>query len=459
MRSLRLIYIGFVLCRYRVDSIIFRLPWLASVRWLGFFNPFRYIRCRKLSRGESIRLAFEKLGPIFIKFGQVISTRRDFLPVDISDELAKLQDKAPPFSSKKAREVVEKSLGMPIEKLFYSFEDTALASASIAQVHAAILMTGEEVVVKVLRPNAIKQIHKDLRLIKTLAKWLQKFLKEGARVKPVELVEEFKHGLLNELDFYQEAGNAGQFREYAKNSSICYIPNIHWKYCGKHVLVMERVYGVSVANIEALKSRAVNLPYLAKSVIEMFFTQVFYDNFFHGDLHPGNIFINVDNVEKPYFSLVDFGVVGTLTLSDRQYIAENLLAFFNRDYFRIAELHLASGWLPKNTRAVEFASTLRAMCEPFFEKPLREISIGILLLRLFQAARQFHVNIQPQLILLQKNLLYVEGMGRQLDPDLDLWLTAKPFLESWLKKQIGPMAMLCRLFRQLPAEWLKFFVH
>lgn len=450
MKFFRLMYIGWILARYRIDGLLLTTPWFYPFRFFRLCNPFYYIPRRKQSRGLRIRLALEKLGPIFVKFGQVLSTRRDWLPEDIADELEKLQDDVKPFPGKKARAMIRKSLKKPVSELFKRFSDEALASASIAQVHAAELMDGTKIVVKVLRPNVDKQVECDISLLKLAARFCEAVLPKGNNARPMAIIEEFERNLKSELDLTLEAANAAQLRRNIQATDLAYVPDVYWEFCAKNVLALERVTGIPIAHMAALKTAKVDLKKLAERAIEMFFTQVFRDNFFHADLHPGNIFVSKKKPCDPTFVLVDFGVAGTLSPKDQRYIAENLLAFFKRDYQRVADLHVASGWLPVDTRAHEFATQIRAISEPFFEKPLKDISIGMLLLRLFQTARRFHIIIQPQLILLQKNLLHIEGISRQLDPDLDLWQTAKPFLENWLKKQIGPKAVLRKVCEQLP---------
>ncbi len=446
----RLIRIHFVLVRYNLDELILKTPWFYPFRFLRYFNPWYWILKNKLTRGERLRRALEDLGPIFIKAGQVLSTRRDLLPDDIVDELAKLQDKVPPFKGELAKKMIEESLGLPIESVFQSFDLTALASASIAQVHAATLLNGKSVVVKVLRPDIQKIIDCDVDLLRTLAHLANRYWPEARRFKPKEIVEEVSHTLHDELDLQREGANASQLRRNFQGSDWLYIPEIHWAYSRASILVMERIEGISIYNVEALRASGVNMKKLAERGIEIFFTQVFRDSFFHADMHPGNIFVNVKNPEAPQYIAVDFGIVGSLNTKDQRYLAENMLAFFKRDYQRVAELHVASGWLPPDTRIDQFEGAIRAVCEPIFERPLKDISFGHLLLRLFQTARRFNINIQPQLILLQKTLLNIEGVGRQLYPDLDLWTTAAPFLERWLKKQVGVKAFMHRVRENIP---------
>ncbi len=446
----RLIRIHFILVRYNLDEIIFAMPWFYPLRFLSYLNPWYWLLKNKLTRGERLRCAFEDLGPIFIKAGQVLSTRRDLLPDDIAIELAKLQDQVPPFSGVLAKKIIEKSLGEKIEVIFREFDATALASASIAQVHAATLLTGDAVVVKVLRPHIKKIIDRDLDLLRTLASVADRYIQRARYLKPKELVEEVAHTLYDELDLQREGANASQLRRNFLNSPLLYVPDIYWQYSRADVLVMERIYGIPIHNIAALKAAGINMQRLAERGIQLFFTQVFRDSFFHADMHPGNFFVNPDNLQDPQFIAVDFGIAGSLNTRDQRYLAENMLAFFKRDYQRVAELHVASGWLPPDTRIDQFEGAIRSVCEPMFERPLKEISFGQLLLRLFQTARRFNINIQPQLILLQKTLLNIEGVGRQIYPDLDLWSTAAPFLEKWLKKQLGVKAFFHRIRENLP---------
>lgn len=450
MKLFRLCYISFILARYGIDSIMLMVPWFYPFRFLAFLNPFHYFT-RHRARGERLRLAFEHLGPIFIKFGQILSTRRDWLPQDIIDELAKLQDRVPPFASEKAQAIIEKSLGQELTAFFSNFESQALASASIAQVHGAVLNSGQRVVIKVLRPNIGRAVARDLSLLKIAAKIVQRLLPIGRRVRFVEIIKEFERVLHCELDFRQEAANASQLRHYSQQSERSYIPKIYWDYCNDQILVMERIEGTPISDVKALQTQGRDMAQLGNNLIEMFFSQVFNDNFFHGDLHPGNVFVAR---EKPQLILVDFGVAGSLSTSDQRYIAENLLAFLKRDYQRVAELHQRSGWLPEQENMLEFAAAIRTISEPLFEQPLHAISIGHLLLSLFKTARQYHINIQPQLILLQKNLLYAEGLAQQLNPHLNLWQTIKPFLERWMKQQMGVQSLLRTSYDKLP-YWLE----
>lgn len=446
----RLMRINFILMRYNLDEFILKTPWFYPFRFLSYFNPWYWLLKNKLTRGERLRRALEDLGPIFIKAGQMLSTRRDLLPDDIAEELAKLQDQVPLFKGELARKIIEASLNLPIQDVFQEFDLTALASASVAQVHAAKLLNGKSVVVKVLRPAIHKIIDRDIDLLMTLAKLANRYWADARRFKPIEMVEEISHTLHDELDLQREGANASQLRRNFLASDLLYIPEIYWMYSRANVLVMERIEGIQIHNILALKASGMNMKKLAERGIEIFFTQVFRDSFFHADMHPGNIFVSTKNLENPQYIAVDFGIVGSLNTKDQRYLAENMLAFFKRDYQRVAELHVASGWLPPDTRIDQFEGAIRAVCEPIFERPLKDISFGQLLLRLFQTARRFNINIQPQLILLQKTLLNIEGLGRQLYPELDLWTTAAPFLDRWLKKQMGAKAFLRRIRENIP---------
>lgn len=446
-RLFRLIRINAILIRYNLDEIIFAIPLFYPLRFLSYLNPWYWFLKNKLSRGERIRLAIIALGPIFIKAGQILSTRRDLLPDDVADELAKLQDQVPPFSGQLAKKMIETALKSPLDSVFSTFDLTPLASASIAQVHAATLLNEKEVVVKVLRPHIKKIIDHDLDLLQTFAHFAEKYFEKTRRLKPKDIVAEISRTLYDELDLMREGANASQLKRNFQHSKELYIPIIYWPYCRENVLVMEKIEGISVNNISALKAKGFDMKKLAEIGINIFFTQVFRDSFFHADMHPGNIFVNSHTIQ---YIVVDFGIVGSLNTEDQRYLAENMLAFFKRDYQRVAELHIASGWLPPSTRIDQFAGDIRAVCEPIFEKPLKDISFGQLLLRLFQTARRYQINIQPQLILLQKTLLNIEGIGRQIYPELDLWSNAKPFLEKWLKRQVGPRAFVRRVRENIP---------
>ncbi len=429
-----------------LDELVLKTHLFRPVRYLAIFSPNYWLRKPSEPRGVRIRKTLEDLGPIYIKFGQALSTRKDILPDDIADELVKLQDKVPPFSNELAIQVIEEQLGEKVTAAFAKFDDSPLASASVAQVHTATLHTGEEVIVKVLRPHIEKSIHADIGLMYEVAKLAEKFWPDAKRLRALEVVSEFEKTLLDELDLVREAANAVKLRDNFKDSNALYIPEIHWKFTRKKVLVMERIHGIPVGEIDLLREKGANFKLLAERGVETFFTQVFRDNFFHADMHPGNIFVDLPDK----YIAVDFGIVGTLTLSDQRYLAENFLAFFNRDYRRVADMHIESGWVPSTTRVEDFEAAIRSVCEPIFDKPLKDISFGLLLLRLFQTARRFDMVVQPQLILLQKTLLNIEGLGRQLYPDLDLWQTAKPFLENWFHERIGPKAKIKQALKQFP---------
>ncbi|MCX7088901.1 MAG: ubiquinone biosynthesis regulatory protein kinase UbiB [Methylococcales bacterium] len=443
---LRLIHIQWVLMFHGLDELVLKTHLFRSIRFLAILSPYYWARKKSDPRGVRIRQALEDLGPIYVKFGQALSTRKDLLPEDIADELVKLQDKVPPFSSDVARAIIERELGQPIDVCFAEFDDIPLASASVAQVHTATLNTGEHVIVKVLRPDIEDRIHSDMALMYELARIAEKFWLDAKRLRVMEVVVEFEKTLLDELDLVREAGNAAKVRRNFDKSDILYVPEVHWELTRRNVMVMERIYGLPVGDIEGLRAGGADFKLLAERGVEIFFTQVFRDNFFHADMHPGNIFVEL----PAKYIAVDFGIVGSLSSSDQRYLAENFLAFFNRDYQRVAQMHIESGWVPSNTRLEEFESAIRSVCEPIFEKPLKDISFGLLLLRLFQTARRFDMVVQPQLVLLQKTLLNIEGLGRQLYPELDLWQTAKPFLENWFKDRLGPKAKLKKLAQQFP---------
>lgn len=449
-RIFRLIRINFILMRYNIDELILGTHWFFPLRFFVYFNPYYWTSNNKLTPGERIRLALEELGPIFVKAGQIISTRRDLLPDDIAIELSKLQDRVPPFAGTTARDIIEDALKRSIHDTFSEFDMIPLASASIAQVHAATLHTGESVVVKVLRPNIKKIIDRDIDLLMSLATIAEKYWERARHFKPILLVDEVAQTLNDELDLNREGANASQLRRNFAHSETLYIPKIFWAYTHTNILVMERIHGIPIHDIDRLKAAGVNMKKLAERGIEIFFTQVFRDSFFHADLHPGNIFVSDKDPENPTYIAVDFGIVGSLSHDDQRYLAENMIAFFKRDYQRVAELHIACGWLPPDTRVDQFEGAVRSVSEPIFEQPLRNISFGQLLLRLFQVARRFNINIQPQLVLLQKSLLSIEGLSRQIAPDLDLWSTASPQIEKWLKKQIGFKAFVRRFRDNLP---------
>ncbi|MGJ0515094.1 MAG: ubiquinone biosynthesis regulatory protein kinase UbiB [Methylomicrobium sp.] len=442
----RLIHINWVLVFHGLDELVLKTHLFRPIRFLAALSPYYWLRRRNEPRGVRIRKTLEDLGPIYVKFGQALSTRKDLLPDDIADELVKLQDRVPPFPNEVAWRIIEEELGMTIGEAFADFDPTPLASASVAQVHTAVLHTGEKVVVKVLRPDIEDRIHSDIALLYELARFAERFWSDARRLRPLEVVAEFEKTTLDELDLIREAANAAKLRRNFENSDIIYVPEIHWPLSRQKVMVMERIQGIPVGEIEQLKAGGADFKLLAERGVEIFFTQVFRDNFFHADMHPGNIFVDL----PAKYIAVDFGIVGSLSLSDQHYLAENFLAFFNRDYRKVAKMHVESGWVPNTTRIEEFESAIRGVCEPIFEKPLRDISFGQLLLRLFQTARRFDMHVQPQLVLLQKTLLNIEGLGRQLYPELDLWQTAKPFLEKWFQERMGPKAKLNQLMAHFP---------
>ena len=451
-RMFRGVFIVWVLLRHGLDVLL-----LESVNHTGLRLVSKLVsvgRTLKAPRGQRIREALEQLGPIFVKLGQVRSTRRDLLPLDIADELAKLQDRVPPFSSDIAVAAVERALGKPIDQIFVSFDRTPIASASIAQVHFAVLRDRNglqrEVAVKVLRPDMLSAIDKDLSLMRLMARLLERLSADGRRLKPREVVAEFDKYLHDELDLVREASSAAQLRRNMEGLNLVLIPEMLWDYCTTNVLVMERMHGVPISQVDRLRAAGVDISKLARDGVTLFFTQVFRDGFFHADMHPGNIQVSLDPQTFGRYISLDFGIVGTLTSVDKEYLAQNFVAFFRRDYKRVAELHIESGWVPAATRVDELEAAVRAVCEPYFDRPLKEISLGLVLLRLFQTSRRFQVEIQPQLVLLQKTLLNVEGLGRQLDPELDLWATAKPFLEQWMLKQVGPQRLWSELKAQAP---------
>ncbi|MEY8204979.1 MAG: ubiquinone biosynthesis regulatory protein kinase UbiB [Bermanella sp.] len=455
----RLLTLFYVFSKYRLDVFVpvALLPWyLRLAFWLAPWrlNPIP----KRVAKGKRLRLALIALGPIYIKFGQLLSTRRDILDDELADELAKLQDKVPPFGHDAAIKLIEEALGERVSKVFKSFTDTPLASASIAQVHAATLHSGEEVVVKVIRPDLQKTIRKDIKLMALAARLVERYSRDGKRLRPVEVIRDYEHTILGELDLMSEAANTSQLKRNFKDSELLYVPEVHWDYCRANVMVMERIYGTPVANIDELTARGTNMLLLAERGVEIFFTQVFRDSFFHADMHPGNVFVSYDTPQSPQYIAIDCGIIGTLDESDQDYLARNLLAFFNQDYHEVARLHVESGWVGEGTKINEFEAAIRSVCEPIFEKPLSEISFGQLLLRLFQTARRFNMEVQPQLVLLQKTLLNIEGLGRQIYPELDLWNTAKPYLERWMKQRMGPKAFIKELKRQAPA-WINHAPH
>ena len=428
---------------------------LARILWVGLrFRLYRFVPRLAGSNDETravrLREALEALGPIFVKFGQVLSTRRDLLAADLADELAKLQDRVPPFAPELAIAQIEQSLNKKILDAFATFEREAVASASVAQVHFATLKDGTEVAVKVLRPGVERAIARDVLLLETAAGLLELLWADGRRLKPREVVAEFARHLDDELDLMREASNASQLRRNFADSSLLLVPQIYWDYCSQRVMVMERMRGTPISRIDTLRGKGVDIPRLARAGVEIFFTQVFRDGFFHADMHPGNILVATEGELRGRYIALDFGIMGTLSEVDKNYLAQNFLAFFNRDYTRVAQAHLDAGWVPPETRIDEFEAAIRAVCEPIFARPLKEIFFGRLLLRLFQTSRRFNVEVQPQLVLLQKTLLNIEGLGRELDPELDLWKTAKPYLERWMVEQIGWRGLVRNIRKEAP---------
>lgn len=454
MRLFRLLRIALVAYRYGLDRMILDNGSAFGVLGRVLLAAQKLMFWRDFSAPRAVRLrqALEDLGPIFVKFGQVLSTRRDLLPLDLADELAKLQDRVPPFSSALAVAELEAAYGKPVDQVFAVFSREPVASASVAQVHFATLPDGREVAVKILRPGIRPVIDHDIGLLQVAAALLEKLWADGRRLKPREVVAEFDKYLHDELDLMREAANCSQLRRNFANSDLLIVPEVYWDWCTHNVMVMERMHGIPISQTEALRAAGVDIPRLAQAGVEIFFTQVFRDGFFHADMHPGNIFVATGAAVKGRYIAVDFGIVGTLTEIDQSYLAQNFLAFFRRDYKRVAEAHIESGWAPKDTRVDEFEAAIRAVCEPIFDRPLKDISFGRVLLRLFQTSRRFNVEIQPQLVLLQKTLLNIEGLGRDLDPDLDLWQTARPFLERWMSEQVGWRGLLKNLKREAP-QW------
>ena len=444
----RLIAIQRVLVKYGLDEIIKKTHFLRPLRYIFYIFPKKNIKTDSL--GRRLRLAFEELGPIFVKFGQLISTRRDLISPDIADELSKLQDQVKPIPSKKIIDQLTKIYGLPLKKVFLKFDSNPLAAASVAQVHGAVLKDGTEVIVKILRPDIQKFIKQDIEMLYFLANLANKYWPRSKNLKPLEIITEYEKTVMNELNLMREGANTAQLKRNFEGSNLLYVPNIFWDYCRKEVLVQERIYGIPIRDMKALKSAKTNIKVLAENGVEIFFTQVFHHNFFHADMHPGNIFVQVEDPKNPKYAAVDFGIMGTLSASDQYYLAENFLAFFDRDYYKIAKLHIDSGWVPPDTRIDELETAVRTVCDPIFNKPLSEISFAQVLLGLFETAQQFDMEIQPQLILLQKTLFNIEGLGRELYPELDLWKTAQPILRSWMDEQVGVNAIVKNIRDNLP---------
>jgi ubiquinone biosynthesis protein len=447
----RLLVIQRVLVRHGLDALISEAHLFRPLRFVFLLSPWTWGQRRSgKPRGVRIREALQELGPVYVKFGQSVSTRQDVLPDDVGEELAKLQDRMPPFSAEEALAKVQNIYGRPANEVFAEFDSAALAAASIAQVHVARLHSGEEVVVKLLRPGVRQQIERDIQVLYALAKLARRYWKDARRLRPVEVVAEYEKTILNELDLMREAANASQLRRNFLGSEQLYVPEVYFDYCRTNAMVMQRIHGVPVSDMDTLRRAGTNIPKLAANGVEIFFTQVFKHNFFHADMHPGNIFVDITDPDNPLYAAVDFGIMGTLDEHDRRYLAENFLAFFDRDYNRVARLHVDSGWVPAGTRVEEFESAIRTVCEPIFNKPLKDISFGQVLVRLFSIARAFDMEIQPQLVLLQKTLLNIEGLGRQMYPELDLWQTGQPVLREWMAERNGPKAMVKRFKEELP---------
>ena len=444
----RVLSIQRILVKYGLDDFIRETHLLRPLRFFFYVLPRR--RDTSAPLGERIRLALEELGPIFVKFGQALSTRRDLLPVDIADELAKLQDSVPPFPAEQAIAILNEVYGEPVEQVFKRFDTEPLAAASIAQVHTAQLQSGQEVVVKLLRPGVQDQIEGDLDVLRMIAGLAAQYWEHGKRLRPLDVVAEYERTIIDELDLMREAANAAQLKRNFGVSDMLYVPDVYWDYCRPEVLVQERIYGIPISDMNALRKSGANIQVLAENGVEIFFTQVCRHNFFHADMHPGNIFVIATDPDKPKYAAVDFGIVGTLSPEDRYYLANNFLAFFDRDYHRIAKLHVDSGWVPEGTRIDQLETAVRTVCEPIFNKPLSEISFAQVLMRLFRVAQRFNVEVQPQMILLHKTLFNIEGLGRELYPQLDLWKTAHPVLKRWMNDQIGPRAMLEDFRENLP---------
>ena len=447
----RLLQIQRVLLKYGLHDFVRATHLYAPLRFLFYLSPDTWLNPhRNASPAVRLRLALEELGPIFVKFGQAVSTRRDLLPTDVADELAKLQDRVPPFPGTLARAIVESRYGRPVSEAFSEFEETPLAAASIAQVHAARLPDGKEVVVKVLRPDMRESIERDLEVLYALAELAQTYWRDGRRLRPREIVAEYEKTVIDELDLMREAANASQLKRNFAGSDLLYVPEVYWDYCRLDVMVMERIHGIPISDMERLRALGTDIRLLAENGVRIFFTQVFRHNFFHADMHPGNIFVMVEEPARPRYAAVDFGIVGTLDPRDQHYLAANFLAVFDRDYRRVAELHVESGWVPAGTRVDEIESAVRTVCEPIFDRPLEDISFATLLVRLFDISRRFNVELQPQLMLLQKTLVNVEGLGRELYPQLDVWHTAAPILREWMRERMSPRQIFHNMRMQLP---------
>ncbi|MHA7815732.1 MAG: ubiquinone biosynthesis regulatory protein kinase UbiB [Pseudohaliea sp.] len=453
-RLARLAQILRVAGRHRLDDLLPTASLPAPLRLALRLNPWRLQAPADRPRAERLRLALEELGPVFIKFGQTLSTRRDLLPVDIADELARLQDRVPPFPAAESRAIIERELGDSVSRLFASFEEAPMASASVAQVHAATLHDGREVVVKVVRPGIEAVIRQDIALLFTLARLAARYLPEGRRLRPVEVVADYEHVILDELDLGREAANTSQLRRNFADRKLVYVPEVHWDYTRRRVFTMERIHGIPVTDLPALRAAGTDLKVLGERGVEIFFTQVFRDSFFHADMHPGNIFVDASDPADPRYIAIDCAIIGSLSDSDQYYLARNLLGIFRRDYHEVAQLHVECGWVPPGTRVQDFEQAMRAVCEPVFERPIAEISFGQLLVYLFRTAARFDMEVQPSLVLLQKTLLNIEGLGRQLYPELNLWDTAQPFLEKWVQDRYSPQSMLKRIQHQAPG-WLE----
>jgi ubiquinone biosynthesis protein len=447
----RLLQIQRVLLKYGLHDFVRATHLYAPLRFLFYLSPDTWLNPhRRATRAVRLRLALEELGPIFVKFGQALSTRRDLLPTDVAEELARLQDRVPPFPGSEARRLIEQAYGRTVAETFAEFEETPLAAASIAQVHAARLPGGREVVVKVLRPGVSDLIERDLEVLFALAELAQTYWREGRRLRPIDIVREYQKTILDELDLMREAANASQLKRNFAGSDLLYVPEVFWDHCRINVMVMERIRGIPISDMAKLRALGTDIRVLAENGVRIFFTQVFRHNFFHADMHPGNIFVLVEDPARPRYAAVDFGIVGTLDPRDQHYLAENFLAVFDRDYRRVAQLHVESGWVPAGTRVDEIESAVRTVCEPIFDRPLEDISFATLLVRLFEISRRFNVELQPQLILLQKTLVNVEGLGRDLYPQLDVWHTAAPILREWMRERMSLRQVLQSLRTQMP---------